>query len=69
MGDRGTVWAEVTVDRSPARPEPKTWRISIVAEYEADNAEDVEAICQGLMDRVLEHPASIEAEAWSEEIK
>jgi len=48
--------------------DPRTWRIDIRATFEADNAEDAEAISQRLMDRVLEHPCSIEAEAWTEEV-
>lgn len=43
-----------------------TWIITIRAEIEADNAEDAEAVSQRLVDRVLEHPSAIEAEAWTE---
>lgn len=43
--------------------EPSTWKITIVASFVADNAEDAAAICERMLDRVIEHPASIEGEA------
>jgi hypothetical protein len=55
----------VSVDVS----EPPKWRITLVADFEADDDESADAICQRLVDHVLEYPASVEVEAWCEKVQ
>ncbi|HUO69418.1 MAG TPA: hypothetical protein VMU39_01470 [Solirubrobacteraceae bacterium] len=51
---------------SGAANDPVEWVVYLTVNFEADNAEDAEAVCQRLMDRVLDHPMVIEAEASCE---